>query len=93
MQPEVTGELEKLYDEVKTTLHDANKGDELSNIADALGENVTYQKMLDDLDSLLEQGKHHKWDSEFYLNLMGCDLARYVETISKDVHCNIFDCR
>ena len=91
MQPKAKGELENLYDEVKTTLHKANEGNELSNIADALGENVTYQKMLDDLESLLEQGKHHSWDSEFYLNLMGCDLARYVETISKDVNCGIFD--
>ena len=92
-QPEVTGELEALYDEVKITLRKANEGNELSNIADALGENVTYQKMLDDVDSLLEQGKNHNWDSEFYMNLMGCDWARYVETISKDVNCHIFDSR
>ena len=85
MQPKVTVELEALYDEVKTTLRKANKGNELLHIADVLGENVTYQKMLDDLKSLCEQEKYRSWDPEFYLDLMGCDWARYIDTINSGV--------
>ena len=85
MEPKVTVELETLYDEVKTTLRKANKGNELLHIADALGENVTYQKMLDDLKSLFEQEKYRSWDPEFYLDLMGCDWARYIDTINSGV--------
>ena len=77
-QPLVTDELTALYDDMK-------------NLLGALGENVTCQRMLDDLDSLNEQGKDCRLDSEFYLDLMGCDWARYMETISKDVNCSIFD--
>ena len=89
--PTTTAELSALYDELKVSLGQVAKDNELSHIINALGENVTYQKMLDDLDSLQEQGKHHSSDSEFYLELMGCDWARYMETISNDVNCSIFD--
>lgn len=90
-QPTATAELANLYDELKISLGQVTKDNELSKIINALGENVTYQKMLDDLDSLQEQGKHHGSDSEFYLDLMGCEWARYMETISNDVQHSIFD--
>ena len=89
-QPIVTDELAALYDDVKN-LRDKGKDHELSKIVNSLGENVTCQRMLDDLDSLSEQGEQYRSDSEFYLDLMGCDWARYMETISKDVNCSIFD--
>ena len=84
-QPNVTAELEALYDELKIILHKANEENELSNVADALGENVTYQKMLDDLKNLLEQEKCCSSDSKSYLDLMGCDWARYIETINSGI--------
>ena len=90
-QPTTTAELAALYDELKISLGQVTKDNELSKIINALGENVTYQKMLDDLDSLQEQEKHHSSDSEYYLELMGCDWARYMETISNDVNHSIFD--
>ena len=90
-QPTAIAELAALYDELKISLAQVTKDNELSKIINALGENVTYQKMLDDLDSLQEQEKHHSSDSEYYLELMGCDWARYVETISNDVNHSIFD--
>jgi len=90
-QTTVTDELIQLYDELKVSLGKVSKGNELSQVINALGENVTYQKMLDDLDSLEEQGKPHSFDSEFYLELMGCDWARYVKTINDDIKCSIFD--
>ena len=90
MQSTVTDELATLHEEVKPLLK-VNKNHELVQIVNAVGENVTYQKMLDDLENLSEQGERHSWDSEFYLDLMGCDWARYTRTISNDVRCSVFD--
>ena len=80
-QSTVTDELDVIYDEIKAPLRRA----ELSQIINALGENVTCQRMLDDLDHLQEEGKRHNPDSEFYLEFMGCEWARYIKTISNDV--------
>ena len=83
--------LATLYDELKVLLGNINKGNELSQVVNAVGENVTYQRMLDDLDSLHEQGTHYSSDSAFYLDLLGCDWAHYMKSISKDVNGSIFD--
>ena len=88
MESAVTDELAALYEELKPLL---GKNNELVQIVNAVGQNVTYQKMLDDLESLIEQGKHHSLDSEFYLDLMGCDWARYIRSISDDVGRSVFD--
>ena len=91
IQSTETAKLVTLYDELKVSLGNINKDNELLQMVNAVGENVTYQRMLDDLDSLHEQGKHYSSDSAFYLDLLGCDWARYMELISKDVNCSIFD--
>ena len=91
MQSTVTDELTVLYEELKPSLGKVSKNNELGQIVNSVGENVTYQKMLDDLEILSEQGKHHSWDSEFYLDLMGCDWARYMRSISNDVSRSVFD--
>ena len=91
IQSTETAELVTLYDELKASLGNINKGNELLQIVNAVGENMTYQRMLDDLDSLHEQGKRYSSDAAFYLDLLGCDWARYMESISKDVNDSIFD--
>ena len=71
---------------MKSSLDKANKDNELSNVANSLDVHVSSQRMLDELDGLQEQGKHLSSDSEFYLDLMGCDWARYVAVIRNDVY-------
>ena len=73
------------HEEVKSSLDKANKDNELSNVAKSLDMHASNQRMLDELDSLQEQGKHLSSDSDFYLDLMGCDWARYVAAIRHDV--------
>ena len=73
------------HEEVKSSLNKANKDDELSHVANSLDVHVSNQRMLDELNSLQEQGKHLSPDSEFYLDLMGCDWARYVAAIRNNV--------
>ena len=73
IQSTETAKLVTLYDELKVSLGNINKDNELLQMVNAVGENVTYQRMLDDLDSLHEQGKHYSSDSAFYLDLLGCD--------------------
>ena len=38
-----------------------------------------------ELEGLQEMEKNHGPGSDFYLDLMGCDWARYVETIRNDI--------
>ena len=73
------------HEEVKISLDKANKDNKLSHIATLLSDHVLKQRMLDELDSLQEQGMHHSSSSEFYLELMGCDWARYVTAIRNDI--------
>ena len=73
------------HEEVKSSLDKANKDNELSHVANSLDVHVSNQRMLDELNSLQEQGKHLSPDSEFYLDLMGCDWARYVAAIRNNV--------
>ena len=73
------------HEEVKSSLDKANKHNELSNVANSLDAHASHQRMLDELDSLQEQGKRLNSESEFYLDLMGCDWARYVAAIRNDV--------
>ena len=73
------------HEEVKSSLDKANKDNKLSHIGDLLSDYVSQQKMLDEFDRLQEQGMHHNSDSEFFLELMGCDWARYVTAIHNDI--------
>ena len=80
-QPTLTDTWHK---EVTASLDQANKDNKLSNIANSVKDNVTYQGMLDELESLQEQGKQYGPDSDFYLDLMGCDWARYIVEMHND---------
>ena len=73
------------HEEVTASLDQANKDNELSNIANSVKDCVTYQGMLDELESLQEQGKQYGPESDFYLDLMGCDWARYIAAIRNDL--------
>ena len=72
------------HEEVTTSLDQANKDNELSHIANSVKDSVTYQGMLDELESLQEQGKQYGPESDFYLDLMGCDWAHYIAAIHND---------
>ena len=77
--------LDTWHKEVAASLDKANKDNELSHIANSIKENVTQQGMLDELEDLQEQGKLYGPDSDFYLDLMGCDWARYITEICSDL--------
>ena len=77
--------MDTWHEEVTASLDKANKDNELSHIANSVKDSVTYQGMLDELENLLEQGKQYAPDSDFYLDLMGCDWARYIAAIHNDL--------
>ena len=77
--------MDTWHEEVTASLDQANKDSELSHIANSVKDSVTYQGMLDELENLLEQGKQYAPDSDFYLDLMGCDWARYIAAIHNDL--------
>ena len=61
------------------------KEKELDTIQNAIQHNVEYHRMYCELEGLQEMEKNHGPGSDFYLDLMGCDWARYVETIRNDI--------
>ena len=64
----------------------AMQKNDLKSIVNALSHNLDFQVMLNDLESLLEEEKSHSSDSEFYLDLMGCNWVRYMKTIHDDMN-------
>jgi len=61
------------------------KESEIDTVINALQHNAEYHRMYCELESLQETEKNHVPGSDFYLDLMGCDWARYVETIRNDI--------
>ena len=81
-------ELTTQVDKLKISLDTIIRNGEVKSVADALTHNLDYQKMLDCLAGLQEMEKSYSSDPEFYLDLMGCDWARYIEAIHNDITLN-----
>jgi len=79
-------ELTTQVDELTKTLEKTIRNNELRSAADALIHNLDYQKMLDCLVSLQEMEKSYASNTEYHLNLMDCDWARYIEAIRNDIN-------
>ena len=60
-------------------------GNGTKSIADVLTDYRDYKETLDDLNIFLKEGNTSSCDSLFDLNLMGCDWARYMKLIHKDI--------
>ena len=60
-------------------------GNGTKSIADELTDYHDYKETLDDLNIFLKEGDTSSCDSLFDLDLMGCDWARYMELIHKDI--------
>ena len=76
--------------EMKEDLHSLEKTlKEFENgtrsIVDVLTDYCDYKQTLDDLDGLLKKRSTGGHDSQLDLELMGCDWARYLESM----HCDI----
>ena len=55
------------------------------SLVDELTGYNTYKQALDDLDKLLEKSNSTSSDSQFYLDLMGCDWGRSLGAIHHDI--------
>lgn len=84
-QKSTIDELTTQVSKLKGSLEKSMGNNELTSLADALSHNLEHQKMLDSLESLQELEKSYSSDPKFYLNLMGCDWARYIEAIHNDI--------
>jgi len=62
------------------------KESEIDTIQSAIQQDVEHHRMHYELESLQEMEKNHGQGSNFYLDLIGCDWARYVETIRNDIN-------
>jgi len=78
---QLTTQVDKLTSSLETTI----RNNELKSVEDALTHNLDYQKMLDCLVNLQEMEKSNGSDPDFYLNLLDCDWARYIETIRSNI--------
>ena len=54
-------------------------------IVDVLTDYCDYQETLDDLDRLMKKRDTDICDSQLDLSLMGCDWARYLESMHNDI--------
>ena len=60
-------------------------GNGTKSIADELTDYHDYKETLDDLNIFLKEGDTSSRKSLFDLDLMGCDWARYMKLIHKDI--------
>ena len=69
---------------LNSSINDFDKG--AKSIVDALTDYCDYQQTLDDLNRLLEESNApNSCDSQFCLDMMGCDWARYMESMENDM--------
>ena len=78
-------ELEAKFAELDTSLEKI-ENHEIAALRDAVFLNKEFHRMHNELERLQEMEKLYSSDPEFYLELMGCDWARYMEIIHNDIN-------
>lgn len=74
-------ELDAQFEELDAHLKNLKENDDIDEMREALWYSIHFQRMLTELECLQEKEKTQGANSEFSLELLGCDWSRYMHVI------------
>ena len=79
-------ELSAYFEELDANLKRLKDSDDIDKMREALWNSLHYQRMLTELERLQEIAKSKGANSEFSLELLGCDWSRYMHVICAQIN-------
>ena len=79
-------ELAAQFEELDAFLKNLKDSDDIDVMREALWNSVQYQRMFTELERLQKIEKTQDANSEFFLELLGCDWSRYMHVIRNQIN-------